>query len=301
MYDKIVKQALLAANDKGVFIEGDYYAPCFGDDDTLEVLYCGTCNHRKEFYPYYPSKPYPENEIAPKAERNYFKDENGNPWKVAVACECERNRMKEKERRGNLNRLVAERKLNCWGYLNEYGVMERNRAMEDFIFQKYEANKHINKAIGYVNSFSERQKEGKGIMFIGKSGAGKTISGMCLANELMNRGIEVFFKQQFEITRLSQYEDKSIFEQLERCKVLIVDDFNPEDLNDYGATILFNLYELRLKRKLITCFTSNIKKTALENPQKPKDKLLFDRIIANTYIVEDSSHNYRKEMDNDFE
>lgn len=301
MYDTIVKEALRAANDKGVFIEGDYYAPCFNDDDELEVLYCGTCNKRKEFFPYYPSKPYPENEIAPKSERNYFLNAEGKPWRVAVACECERNKQKELERRGKLNRLIAERKLNCWGYKNEYGVTERNRAMESFIFASYEANKHINKAIGYVNSFAERQKEGKGIMFIGKSGAGKTIAAMCLANELMNRGIEVMFKQQFEITRLSQYEDKSIFEQLERCKVLIIDDFNPDDLNDYGMTTLFNLYELRLKRKLITCFTSNVKKEALQAPQKPKDKLLFNRMLANTYIVDDSTHDYRTKAGVNFE
>ena len=75
------------------------------------------------------------------------------------------------------------------------------------------------------------------------------------------------------------YNQKGIFLDVATC----VDD---------GIAMLQDLYELRIKRGLLTCFTSNITKEALENPSS-KYKLMDERIVANCYIVHDKTHNYR--------
>ncbi len=295
MYTNIMKNTISNANDKGVYVDGDYYAPCFNDEPKLEVLYCGQCKCRKEFYPYIPTVPYPDNEVAIKAHRKYFMDD-GKPYKVAVACKCQQDQRQKAEKAAMLKKIAFERKKECWGYVGDSGLIVCNKDMEMITFDKYKTNKHILKALGYVNTFGIRQKEGKGLILCGKSGAGKTIAAMCMANALLDKGVEVYFKQQFEITTISQFNEKKQFERLQSCKVLIIDDINPDIMNDYASEIIFNLFETRIKRHLITCFTSNMRQAALEHPKKPSDKRLFDRILSNCYICEDSSNNYRREV-----
>lgn len=301
MYEQIMKSAVKNANEKGIYVDGDYYAPCFSDEPELEVLFCGQCKSRKEFYPYIPTVPYADNEVAVKAHRRYFMN-GGQPRKVAVACRCEQDQRRKNEKAATIRAASFERKRECWGYVGDSGLKVRNKDMELITFCNYKKNKHILKALGYANTFGERQNEGRGLMLCGKSGAGKTIAAMCLANALMDKGIEVQFKQQFEITTLSQYDDKEQFEKLKSCKVLFIDDINPDKMSDYAIEVIFNLFEIRIERHLITCFTSNMRKAAIENPQNPSDKRLFDRILSNCYICEDSSNNYRrKDGDDDFE
>lgn len=294
MFEQVIETVAQNAKTECNFVDGDYYAPCFNDDPEKKVVYCGKCGKRKEFFPFVPTQPYPGNEIAPLEHRRYI------GRKVAVMCDCEQDQRRKEKRARELMALSRERKAKCWGYPNAHGLFERNVTMEKITFDVQKPNKHINKALGFLSSFGERQAEGKGIAFIGKAGAGKTIAAMCLANSLMDCGVEVLFKQQFEITRLSQYEDKGVIAELESCKVLFVDDFNPEYLNANGLNMLFNIFEIRIKRGLITCFTSNITKAALVNPaDNDINKLMFERIVKNCYIVDDSTNNYRKEVRNE--
>lgn len=293
MYDKIMKKALDSANKEGAFVDGDYYSPCFDDEPDLKVLHCGTCGKRKEFAPYIPVRPYPANEIAPKAERKYFY-ENGRVRIAAVPCACEQNEKKAQEKRVITFRRATERKLDCWGYEGDYGAKIRNRAMEKETFEKYQMNKHIKACIRYLEKLKEMFEQGQGLMLCGKAGAGKTAATMCLANAIMDRAFKVCYKQQIEIVSLSQYDDKSKLEELQSCTVLFIDDFNPDMLTDYGREVIFNLFEIRIKRNLPTIFTSNITKNGIENPINSKDKRIMDRIIQKCYIVEDSTNNYRR-------
>lgn len=286
MFDEVLKSLYEKNRKRRVkFVDGDYYDQCFFDQPELKVLYCGTCHEKKETWFYIPIKPYQGNEVAPKEERQL-------QFLVPVQCKCERNKKLKEEKQRKLNRKINENRLKCWGYMNSSGQWQRNNKMEQVVFEAYDINKHIKKAKSYFSTFLERQEEGKGIMFCGKAGAGKTIAAMCLANALLNSGVEVIFKQQFQIVGLNKFDDKKEIEELGSCKVLIIDDFNEEQLSEYGIMMLLNLFELRIKRGLITCFTSNIKKEALENPCNAC-KPLDERIVANCYIVEDSSHNYR--------
>lgn len=293
MFEKILENLCRVGNDKVAnYADGDYYASFYGDEN-LPTLHCGVCNTPKEFYPFMPKTQIIDiNGIAPVEQRDYiFVDENGNPQKVPCLCKCRENSYKVESKRAELQKKIAENKLKCWGYMCN-GAFIRNTEMEKVTFDRYEQNKFIDKAAGYYSSYADRVKEKKGLMFCGTAGAGKTVAAMCLANALLNRGVDVRFMQQFQITALSKIEDKREFEDLGSCKVLFIDDYNEEQLTDYGIAMLQDLYELRIKRGLLTCFTSNITKEALENPSA-KYKLLDERITANCYVVHDKTHNYR--------
>lgn len=284
MFTKLMADIMSKNTDKALFVEGDYYKKYFDDMEESKVIICGVCGKPKECYPY----------VLNGDERVY---PFGYPKKIKCLCDCEVDERRKNLKTEQLRKKALELKLNCWGYIDEYNQQQRNKSMEQITFKDYTENKHIKACRRYLDTLSEQITNGKGLVLCGKSGAGKTIATMCLANALMDRGLQVIYKQCFQITTLSQYEDKQELSAIENCKVLFIDDINFDNLNDCGRELLFNILELRIKRNLPTIITSNITKANIESPINQKDKRILDRFadINNYYIIEDSTHNYRKE------
>lgn len=291
MYEKIMQMAINNATDRATFVDGDYYKPYFNDEPDLKVIMCGVCGKPKECYPYIPT------EICegqpPKNKRKY---PFGEPVKVACLCDCDVDKRKKADKERYREKTAIQRKIDCWGYEDENGVMHRNPAMENTSFENkctYDDNKHIKACKKYMSTISQRLDDGKGLFLCGKSGAGKTYASMCFANAVMDRMFKCHFREQWQITRLSQFDDSFEIKKLESCTFLIIDDFNPDKLNDYGREVIFNLFDARIKRGLPTIFTSNATEKNIRNPINAVDKRITDRIIQSCHIIEDSTHNYR--------
>lgn len=299
MVNEIVK-AMENSKDCAVFVEGDYYKPYFDDEPELKVIVCGVCGKPKECYPFI-STVFGNSGKPPKDKRKY---PLGVPVKRACLCDCDVDRKRKAESEYRKRKASAFRKMDCWGYTDEYGTVQRNMAMEQTEFcskdsagtLKTKSNKHIKACEKYISTLSQRLESGKGLFLCGKSGAGKTYAAICFANALMDRMFSVCFKEQWQITGFSQFDsgDKSEMAKLESISFLIIDDFNPDKLNDYGREVIFNLFDTRIKRKLPTVFTSNATENSIKNPHNAADKRIMDRIIQNCHIIEDSTNNYRR-------
>lgn len=292
MYAEVMQRAMSNSKDCATFVDGDYYKPYFFDDPDLKVIICGVCGKPKECYPYIPT------EICqgqpPKDKRTY---PFGAPVKVACLCDCDVDKRNQESRKRLRNSVSTQRKYECWGYEDENGIVHHNTAMESITFEGRATendNKHIKACKKYISTISQRLDDGKGLFLCGKSGAGKTYAAICFANAVMDRMFKCFFREQWQITGLSQYENKAEITKLESCTFLIIDDFNPDKLNDYGRELLFNLFDARIKRELPTIFTSNATENSIRNPLNAVDKRITDRIIQNCHVIEDSSHNYRR-------
>jgi len=287
MYDAIMKNAVANAQDSAVFVEGDRYEPYFKDMPDLKVIVCGTCGKRKEAVPCIYGR---------DGERRF---PFGKPVKVACLCDCETDNIRktEKERQDKMQR--RKRKLECWGFEDENGAMHRNSTSENVTFDSYKTqeNVYIKACKKYVATLSKRLEERKGMFLCGSVGSGKTYAAMCLANALTDRLFRVDFKEQWQIAKLGQYDelDRNEFTKLQSVRFLIIDDFNPETLNDYGTEQIFNLLDTRIKRNFPTIFTSNITSGSLAHPPKASYSRITDRIIHSCYIIEGNSHNYRRE------
>lgn len=295
MYTEVMRKAMKESADKATFVDGDYYKPYFFDELDLKVIICGVCGKPKECYSYIPTEMFEGQ--PPKDKRRY---PFGEPVKVACLCDCDVDKRRKADQERERVKVSIERKIDCWGYEDENGEFHRNTAMESISFERKDTeltNKHIEVCKRYISTISKRIDEGKGLCLCGKSGAGKTYAAICLANAVMDRMFKCQFKEQWQITKLSQFDnnDKLEMKKLESCTFLIIDDFNPDKLNDYGREILFNLFDARIKRGLPTIFTSNATKNSIRNPVKSIDKRITDRIIQNCHIVEDSTHNYRRD------
>lgn len=287
MYDTIIKNAVANAKDSAVFVEGDRYEPYFKDMPDLKVIVCGTCGKRKETVPC----------IYGRDGTRRFP--LGRPVKVACLCDCEADNIRKAEKERQSKMLRWQRKLECWGFDDESGATHRNSVSENITFSSYKTrnNVYIKACQKYADSLSKRLEEGKGMFLCGKSGSGKTYAAMCLANALTDRLFRVLFKEQWQIAKLGQYDepDRDEFTKLQSVRFLIIDDFNPETLSDYGAEQIFNLLDARMKRNFPTVFTSNITADSLKRPPKATYTRITDRIIQSCYIIEGNSHNYRRE------
>ena len=292
MYTNVMRKAMNQTADKAVFVEGDFYKPYFFDEPDLKVIVCGVCGKEKECYPYIPT------EICqgqpPKDKRKY---PFGKPVKVACLCDCDVDRRKKAAQNAYREKTAAQRKMECWGYEDDDRVLHRNTAMEKITFENENTcwdNRHIKACKRYLSTISQRLEDGKGLFLCGRSGAGKTYAAICFANAIMERMFKCHFKEQWQITGLGQFDDSSEIKKLESCTFLIIDDFNPDKLNDYGIELIFNLFDARIKRGLPTVFTSNVTEKSIRNPINSVDKRITDRIIQSCHIIEDSTHNYRR-------
>lgn len=292
MVSGIIK-AMSNAPDEAVFVEGDYYKPYFDDEPELKVIMCGVCGKPKECYPFV-STVFGNNGKPSKDERIYpFKV----PVKRACLCDCDIDKQKQADKERYREKTSIQRKIDCWGYKDENGALHRNPAMEKTSFESKktkEDNLHIKACKKYISTISQRLDDGKGLFLCGKSGAGKTYASMCFANAVMDRMFKCHFREQWQITGLSQYDDNLEIKKLESCTFLIIDDFNPDTLNDYGREMLYNLFDARIKRGLPTIFTSNATANSIKNPLNSVDIRITDRIIQNCHIIEDSTYNYRR-------
>lgn len=294
MFTQTIREVMANSGDKAIFNEGDYHSKYFYDDPDLKVIICGVCGKPKECYPYIPTEEYEGQ--PPKNKRIY---PFGVPVKVACLCDCDVSKREKANRELLRDKVSVQRKYDCWGYVTEDGKERRNLTLENITFSNRgtkDNNKHIKACKKYISTISDRLDDGKGLLLCGKSGAGKTYAAICFANAVMDRMFKCYFKEQWQITKLSQFDDDDKLEikKLETSTFLVIDDFNPDKLNDYGREIIFNLFDARIKRGLPTIFTSNATENSIKNPINPSDKRIMDRIIENCHIIEDSSHNYRR-------
>lgn len=300
MFDEIIRRAMNNSKDCTAFVQGDYYKPYFDDEPELKVIVCGVCGKPKEAYPFL-SQGYSGEGKPPKDKRKY---PFGIPVKVACLCDCEADKQRRAEQERQREKTAAQRKIECWGYEDESGRIHRNPAMENTVFESETTekdNRHIKACRKYISTIGQRLDDGKGLFLCGKSGAGKTYAAMCFANAVMDRMFKCCFAEQWQITKLGQFDDKDRLEmkRYESCTFLIIDDFNPDKLNEYGREAIFNLFDARIKRGLPTVFTSNATESSIRNPIHAADKRITDRILDSCHIIEDSTHNYRRN-DNGF-
>ena len=120
----------------------------------------------------------------------------------------------------------------------------------------------------YLNNFSVLKGQGKGLYIYSQTkGSGKTRMAVSLANELMDKGIQVKFATSLQILaeikkswdKNSEYQSESeLINQLSNTEVLIIDDFDVEQ--GEKAWISERFYQIinsRYMDKKVTIYTSN--------------------------------------------
>lgn len=234
---------------------------CVGEDG---LLYCGECFTPKQCRPF---------------------EENPDII-VYCACKCvkdeqERLRRRIKEREEQTKR--AESMRRCFYSESTEEMMDEQHstfAIDD------SPNAEISKiSRAYAKKFT---KDADWLVMIGTTGVGKSFYSACICNELENAGYSCKFTSISEIEkRLWNAEEKStVYAELARYDLLVIDDFGAERDTDYMREIQFNVIDYRLRLKKPCVITTNLSAKEIFEPKQKEMKRICSRIYERSIIVE---------------
>lgn len=243
MLDETIKKSL----EKAVPVEGDYY------EDGL--LYCGKCHTKKQRYI----------EIL------------GHRKLVGCLCSCgaadyEKARRAEQEtqRKINLDRKRSQ------GF--------PDRAMMEWTFDTDDgANPELSGICKrYVEHFDEMLADGKGLLFYGTVGTGKTFMASCIANALIDKGYSCLVTNFARITNELQSDfnkRQAYFDRLNQYSLIVLDDFASERDTEYMGEIVMNVIDARYRVKKPIIITTNLSGEEFDNPSDVRRQRVFSRLF----------------------
>ena len=248
------KLAEIAEQNKHVN-EGDY----IGEDG---LLYCGKCH-------------------TPKQCRLQWFD--GTEKTVTCMCKCEADAEKKAEedrRKQERMRMIEENRR----------IGFPDRSMTKCRFENDDqANEKVTKiAKNYVANFETFKNNGKGIVFCGGVGTGKTYMASCIANALIDQGYTALVTNFARIvnTLSGMYEGKQAYiDSLCEYDLLVIDDLATERNTEYMNEIVYTIIDSRYRSHKPLIVTTNLSYGAIRNPGDVNKQRIYSRITEMCYPV----------------
>lgn len=218
------------------------------------LLYCGKCKTAKQV----------EIEV------------NGVKLTPYCLCRCQSEKY-EKEKAEEKARALKEQ-------------IERNRRagfpevhMQKWTFEKDDrANEKTSDICHrYVDNFPKMKAKGKGLMFLGGFGTGKTFLAACIANALLDEGFSVLMTNFTRLvnTLFGMREGKQEYiDSLNKYSLLIIDDLGVERQSEYVAEIVQNIIDSRYRAGLPLIITSNLSPKDFTETHDIAKSRLYSRI-----------------------
>lgn len=208
--------------------ENDYKDPETG------LLMCGSCHTAKEMI------------IRPF----------GRDIKVRCMCECMsadyNARMKAEEEH--------QRKLR-FKEMREEAFPDESLAACTFKADANPASELSKVAKNFVKHFEELAKEGRGLVFFGKPGTGKTFYACCIANALLDKEFSVMVTSFSRLANTLMGMKGNIQDYIDRLNnfdLLVIDDYSVERNTEYMLETVFNVVDFRIKSGRPMIVTTNL-------------------------------------------
>ena len=219
------------------------------------LLYCGRCNSPKQC------------EIRL----------NGRVLRPYCLCECEAKAVKLQEDSEKAENLKEEIERTRKSGFPDPELMQWTFAIDD------RANgKASDISLRYCTHFLSMKEKGKGILYLGNCGTGKTFLAACIANELINQGFSVLmtnFSRLVNIIFGLKEGKQNYIDSLNSYDLLIIDDLGVERQSEYVAEIVQNIVDSRYRAGLPLIITTNLtpKDFSAESSDVAKSRL-YSRI-----------------------
>lgn len=257
-----IAQAAARTNAKQ---QGDY----IGDDG---LLYCGKCH-------------------TPKQCRV---DLFGRIRTVHCLCKCRQEKLEaEKAEQKRIEWLQHIQRLRKMGF--------PDADMQDWTFDKDDhQNEQISKvAHNYVDNFAEMKKRGKGLLFFGTVGTGKTFISACIANALIDKGHACLVTNFARLvnTIQSTFDGKQGYiDSLNDFDLLVIDDLASERDTEYMNEIVFNIVDSRYRAGLPVIITTNLTSEELKRAREIKKQRIYSRLFEMCVPVEVAGKDRRRQQ-----
>lgn len=256
----------LVANSKKTtpMKEGDYV----GEDG---LIYCGKCRTRKQ---------------------TRITLDDGTVLTPMCMCKCEIERdEREEEERKQRERMQRVSRYRSTGF--------QDAELAKCTFDKDDSASADASRIArnYVKNFKDFRKAGKGLLFYGGVGTGKTFLASCIANALIDQCIPCLVTNFSRIvnTIQSTYDEKQKYiDSLNDFDLLVIDDFAMERNTEYVNEIVYNVIDSRYRFGKPLIVTTNVPVEELRDPQELQKQRIYSRIAEMCVSVEVSGKDRRK-------
>lgn len=265
METNLIENMTREANQNHHYEKGDYLS-----EDGL--LICGKCH-------------------TPKQCR-FTATWDGKEKKTYVPCTCARERRDAEEQarqaqnlRIEVNRLrklgFPDSEMANWTFNTDDGT---NKTASDIAHK-------------YVSNFPEMKKHGKGLLFYGPVGTGKTFLAACIANELISQGHPCLVTNFARITNTLQgmFDGKQRYlDDFNRLDLLVIDDLSAERDTSYMNEMVFNIIDSRYRSGKPLILTTNLSKEELINQPNTDKQRIYSRLVEMCFPIEVKNVDRRK-------
>lgn len=238
----------LAARTKPEKKEKDYIDPKDG------LLHCGKCGKAKQF----------------RVEWG------GKVHTVGIVCACYEKEQEEKKDRKLYQQTQARIKQ-----LRQDGITDRLYLKNRFEVDRFPDSRPGRMARRYVDQWDSMAAKGKGLLFFGEPGSGKTFYACCIANALIDRGVFAFITNVSTITRT--WEGDEARRRLMACTssapLMIIDDLGAERRTEYAIEQLYAVVDQRYRSGRPLIVTTNLTKEQLAEAQEIARCRIYDRVL----------------------
>lgn len=243
-----------------------------GDYEVDGILHCGNCNSPKQ--------------VA-------IDIGNGEVIKPLCVCKCMRESVEAAEKEAEQIRrkeAIEKARKECFP---ESELAKWNFAADDL------ANSRISKiSMNYVENFDEMKKRGKGLLFFGTVGTGKSFHAACIANGLIDRGHSCLMTNFSRLVNTIQgmYAGKQEYiDGLNKYDLLVLDDLASERNTEYMNEIVHTVIDCRYRAGLPTIITTNLTQNELTNPAEIQKQRTYSRLLEMCIPVRVEGIDRRKE------
>lgn len=218
-------------------------------DTGTGLVHCGLCNTPKQ------------------AKVILFGEERIMP----CMCHCESERYKREE---------AQRKL----YEKIHRNKENSRIPVMFADASCDRIDDYKKRM-YAQKYTERFGiiKNNGFLLYGDVGTGKSYFAVCIANDLLNKGVSVRWLTSMQIVEMSGFVGKSEYdsylESIAYPDLLIIDDLGAERGTDYALERVHELVDYRISSCKPVIVTTNFELSDMKETTDLRRKRTFDRIF----------------------
>ena len=184
-------------------------------------------------------------------------------------------------------------KKNAYSELNEETPLELSK-FEDFSLNYYpqtmlDDNRTVRSYMSDIFEFCKAYAESfdtssQNLLMLGGTGLGKTHLSLAIAGEVLNKGFGVIYgSAQMLLSKIEREHfgrdiTESTEEQLLSCDLLVLDDFGTEYLSPFTSSVIYNLINTRLLKKLPTIISTNLSMSEIGAVYKER---IASRIIGN--------------------
>lgn len=149
----------------------------------------------------------------------------------------------------------------------------------------------------YADGFSEMVNRNQGLLFWGDVGTGKTFAAACIANALLDKKTPVVmtsFVKLLEKMQNFNEDDNKLISQLNKAKLLIIDDLGAERSTDFALEKVYNIIDSRYRARLPMILTTNLDLEEMKRVTDIRYSRIYDRIFEVCYPVKFTGASFRK-------